>query len=138
MCSTLHRENLSSKYVSEFFGLKDSIYVKRRQGRDREVHICKIDINEYEQYLNHMYEKLAVLYGYNPQNKIVSRDTTRSILEEQLAYEIQEINRLNKINMHANNYTGSIGKMSKTTKIDILRLKLQELDKNINEDRGER
>ena len=42
LCSTLHRENLSSKYVSEFFGLKDSLYVNRRQGRDREVHICRI------------------------------------------------------------------------------------------------
>ena len=34
LCSTLHRDNLSSKYVSEFFGLTDSLYVKRRDGRD--------------------------------------------------------------------------------------------------------
>ena len=29
LCSTLHRDNLSSKYVSEFLGLTDSLYVKR-------------------------------------------------------------------------------------------------------------
>lgn len=48
LCSTLHRNNLSSKYVSEFFGLKDSLYVKRRDGRNREVHICKIDRKDYK------------------------------------------------------------------------------------------
>lgn len=48
LCSTLHRNNLSSKYVSEFFGLTDSLYVKRRDGRNREVHICKIDRKDYK------------------------------------------------------------------------------------------
>ena len=48
LCSTLHRDNLSSKYVSEFFGLTDSLYVRRRDGRDREVHICRVGRDEYK------------------------------------------------------------------------------------------
>ncbi|MBQ9658896.1 MAG: hypothetical protein IJV31_09075 [Clostridia bacterium] len=69
LCSTLHRDNLSSKYVSEFFGLTDSLFVNRRQGRDREVHICNIPRENFEDYLSNMEKKLAVLYGYNPNRK---------------------------------------------------------------------
>lgn len=96
LCSTLHRDNLSSKYVSEFFGLKDSLYVNRRQGRDREVHICKIDREQAMEYLTHMSDRLAVLYGYNPNNKHISQAVRKSILQEQLNYEEQERKRLVK------------------------------------------
>ena len=96
LCSTLHRDNLSSKYVSEFFGLKDSLYVNRRQGRDREVHICKIDREQAMEYLTHMSDRLAVLYGYNPNNKHISQAVKKSILQEQLNYEEQERKRLVK------------------------------------------
>ena len=96
LCSTLHRDNLSSKYVSEFFGLKDSLYVNRRQGRDREVHICKIDREQAMEYLPHMSDRLAVLYGYNPNNKHISQAVRKSILQEQLNYEEQERKRLVK------------------------------------------
>ena len=96
LCSTLHRDNLSSKDVSEFFGLKDSLYVNRRQGRDREVHICKIDREQAMEYLTHMSDRLAVLYGYNPNNKHISQAVRKSILQEQLNYEEQERKRLVK------------------------------------------
>lgn len=96
LCSTLHRANLSSKYVSEFFGLKDSLYVKRRDGRNREVHICGISREDYPNYIRHMQEKLAVLYGYNPEHLTVSPENEISILQEQLSYEKGEINRIKK------------------------------------------
>ena len=69
LCSTLHRDNLSSKYISEFFGLEDNIYLQRRQGRNREVHICKIDRKDYKNYLEKMQDKLILMYNYNPDNK---------------------------------------------------------------------
>lgn len=94
LCSTLHRDNLSSKYVSEFFGLKDSLYVNRRQGRDREVHICKIAREDAIEYLTHMSDKLAVLYGYNPSNKKIKAKVKQEILQEQLEYEEKERKRL--------------------------------------------
>mgnify|MGYP007003731958 CR=1 FL=1 len=96
LCSTLHRDNLSSKYVSEFFGLKDSLYVNRRKGRDREVHIAKIPREQAMEYLVSMSDKLAVLYGYNPNNKHISNNTKKRVLEEQLKYEEDEHNRLKK------------------------------------------
>lgn len=94
LCSTLHRDNLSSKYVSEFFGLTDSLYVNRRQGRDREVHICKIPREKAMEYLTAISDKLAVLYDYNPQNKHISETTKRKVLKEQLEYEKREHDRL--------------------------------------------
>ena len=96
LCSTLHRANLSSKYVSEFFGLRDSLYVKRRDGRNREVHICGISREDYPSYIQHMQEKLAILYGYNPEHLIVSPENELSILEEQLTYEKGELSRMKK------------------------------------------
>lgn len=96
LCSTLHRDNLSSKYVSEFFGLTDSLYVNRRQGRDREVHICRIPREQAMEYLTNMSDKLAVLYGYNPNNKKISNSTRKKILQEQLNYELKEHKRLVK------------------------------------------
>ncbi len=127
LCSTLHRENLSSKYVSEFFGLKDSLFVKRRQGRDREVHICKIEREKADKYLNKMENKLAVLYDYNPKNKTILNSERREILEEQLKIELDEINRIDKIKQNSMNYKGNINVCSKSKKIDILMLKLEEL-----------
>lgn len=103
LCSTLHRANLSSKYVSEFFGLKDSLYVKRRDGRNREVHICGISREDYPNYIRHMQEKLAVLYGYNPEHLTVSPENEISILQEQLSYEKGEINRIKKAKSSASN-----------------------------------
>lgn len=94
LCSTLHRDNLSSKYVSEFFGLTDSVFVNRRQGRDREVHICRVPREQAMEYLTHISDKLAVLYGYNPDNKHISESTQISILKEQLEYELKEHKRL--------------------------------------------
>jgi hypothetical protein len=98
LVSTLHRDNLSSKYVSEFFGLKDNLFVTRRTGRDREVHICKIEKNEIQQYLNEIEKKLIVLYNYNPRAIKVSDEDRKRILEGQLEYETAEKERLEKIN----------------------------------------
>lgn len=94
LCSTLHKDNFSSKYVSEFFGLIDHLYVNRRQGRDREVHICRIMREDAQIYIEHIESKLAVLYGYNPNNKTISNDEKIAILEEQLQYEKDEVSRL--------------------------------------------
>lgn len=94
LCSTLHRDNLSSKYVSEFFGLEDSLYVNRRQGRDREVHICRVPREKAIEYLSSISDKLAVLYKYNPNHKHISEGTVRRVLSEQLQYERKEYERL--------------------------------------------
>lgn len=101
LCSTLHRDNVSSKYVSEFFDLKDSIFVNRRFGRDREVHITRVKRDEAQEYLKHMAEKLAVLYGYNPENIEISNEKKVQILNEQKAYEKAEFHRLNRIRNRA-------------------------------------
>lgn len=139
LCSTLHRKNLSSKYVSEFFGLTDSLFVKRRQGRDREVHICRIDRENYLEYLKHMEEKLIVLYGYNPNNISLSTKRKKEIVNEQLRYEKAEFKRLNKIRHDSENkrYTGShIEDMeSKLDKIRKLRVKINSLSEESIGDR---
>ena len=139
LCSTLHRKNLSSKYVSEFFGLTDSLFVKRRQGRDREVHICRIDRENYLEYLKHMEEKLIVLYGYNPNNISLSTKRKQEIVNEQLRYEKAEFKRLNKIRHDSENkrYTGShIEDMeSKLDKIRKLRVKINSLSEESIGDR---
>lgn len=139
LCSTLHRKNLSSKYVSEFFGLTDSLFVKRRQGRDREVHICRIDRENYLEYLKHMEEKLIVLYGYNPNNISLPIKRKQEIFNEQLRYEKSEFKRLNRIRHDSENkrYTGShIEDMkSKLEKIRRLRKKIKSLSEESIGDR---
>ena len=126
LCSTLHRDNISSKYVSEFFGLKDSLYVQRRHGRNREVHICKITRNEYVRYLEKMEDKLITLYEYNPNNKSVSDDKRLEILEEQLKYEKRQIEDL-KVKSRGT-YKGNFnGITRKTKKIEELELKAREI-----------
>ena len=94
LCSTLHRNNLSSKYVSEFFELKDNLYVKRREGREREVHITRVSREEKDNYLNRMEEKIAVLYGYNPNNLQISPERRKQIIRLQRDYELKEYGRL--------------------------------------------
>lgn len=133
LCSTLHRNNLSSKYVSEFFGLTDSLYVNRRKGRDREVHICRIPREQGMEYLTSMSDKLAVLYGYNPNNKHISESTRKRVLEEQLQYEENEHNRLVNARATDKNFSGINVKFidSKLQKIKRLRKQIQELSLNI-------
>ena len=129
LASTLHEENLSSKYVSDFFGLTDYLFVNRRNGRDRQVHICKIKREEVNVYLENMEKKIAVLYGYNPRNIKITESEKMQIIEEQLNYEIQELNRLNgvKDDFKAKKYTGYIkGKKSKIEKLKAVLAKIQE------------
>ena len=127
LCSTLHRDNLSSKYVSEFFGLTDSLYVNRRQGRDREVHICRIPREHAMEYLVEMSNKLAVLYGYNPNQKHISESTRRIVLEQQLEYEQREFERLNKARSSDKKFNGINVKFidSKLQKIKNLKQNLE-------------
>lgn len=106
LCSTLHRDNLSSKYVSEFFGLTDSLYVNRRQGRDREVHICRISREEAMEYLTSIADKLAVLYGYNPNHKNIPESTVRQVLLSQLIYERKEFLRLKSAKSNNKKFSG--------------------------------
>lgn len=139
LCSTLHRDNISSKYVSEFFGLKDSLYVQRRNGRNREVHICKISRDEYEDYLNNMEDKLVTLYGYNPQNKKISDQKRLNIIEEQIKYENEQIESL-KVKSQGK-YKGSFdGLTRKTKKIQELKEKAKIIHsriKNELDDKGQ-
>ena len=124
LVSTLHRDNLSSKYVSEFFGLKDNLFVKRRTGRNREVHICKIDRNKIREYLEETEKKLIVLYNYNPKGITVNDEDKKRIYNEQLAYEVKELARLEKIGN--SKYAGYV-KMKKN-KISKLQKKVSEFE----------
>lgn len=130
LCSTLHRDNLSSKYVSEFFGLTDSLYVNRRQGRDREVHICKISREQALEYLTQISDKLAVLYGYNPNQKHISESTKMRVLKEQLEYEKREHERLTRARATDKNFSGINVKFikSKLQKIKDLQKRIQQVD----------
>lgn len=122
LCSTLHRDNVSSKYVSEFFCLKDSLYVQRRNGRNREVHICKITRDEYKQYLDDIEDKLITLYGYNSGNKKVPDNKMLDIIKEQLKYEEEQVENLNV--KSTGSYRGSFnGLTRKTEKIQELKEK---------------
>ena len=135
LCSTLHRDNLSSKYVSEFFGLKDSLYVNRRQGRDREVHICRIPREKAMEYLTDMYDKIAVLYGYNPNNKNIPASRQLQILQEQLEYEEKEKKRLIKAKTIDGKLKGINHKFIPEKERKVLRLK-QRIQKVENSQQG--
>ena len=130
LCSTLHRDNLSSKYVSEFFGLTDSLYVNRRQGRDREVHICRIPREQAMEYLTEMSYKLAVLYGYNPNQKHITESIRRKILEQQLEYEEKEFARLTRAKSTDKKFNGINVKFieSKLQKIAQLKQTIEKLN----------
>lgn len=135
LCSTLHKDNLSSKYVSEFFGLTDNIFVKRRTNRDREIHICAIEKLKIDSYLEHIENKLIVLYKYNPKNKIISSEEEQLILTEQLEYEKSQYRRLNKIRNNNKNYKGDLKDIqSKLNKMGDLKVKLNKL-KTLQKDR---
>lgn len=125
--STLHEENLSSKYVSEFFGLKDYIFVNRRNGRDRQVHICGVKREDVPEYINKMEKKIAVLYGYNPNKIKISDEERTEIIQEQIKYETDEISRLNSIKDigKKKKFSGFI--KGKKTKIDSLHKLLEEI-----------
>lgn len=105
LVSTLHEENLSSKYVSEFFGLKDYLFLNRRSGRDRQVHIWGMKREEFPKYIATMEKKIAVLYDYNPSKILITEEERRKIIQEQIEYEVQELQRLKGIK--------DIGKMKK-------------------------
>ncbi len=120
LVSTLHEDNLSSKYVSEFFGLKDYLFVNRRNGRDRQVHIFGMKREEVPEYINKMEKKVAVLYNYNPNNIQITETERAEIIQEQMNYELNELQRLKGIKSpDSKKYTGYI--RGKETKIEILR-----------------
>ena len=133
LCSTLHRDNLSSKYVSEFFGLTDSLYVNRRQGRDREVHICRIQREQAMEYLTSISDKLALLYGYNPNRKHISEQVRRKVLREQLKYERKEYDRLVKARTIDKTFNGINVKFieSKLRKIQRLSQEIEQLNPEV-------
>ncbi len=140
LCSTLHRDNLSSKYVSEFFGLTDSLYVNRRQNRDREVHICKIPREKAITYLSSMSDKLAVLYGYNPTGRHISDSTKLKVLQEQLQYEKRELARLKKASSIKQTFSGPNVKFiaSKASKTQTLSNEIKTLKQKIKEQEGDK
>lgn len=133
LVSTLHEENLSSKYVSEFFGLKDYIFVNRRHGRDRQVHILGIKKQNVPFYIEQMEKNIAVLYGYNPNNIKISKKDREEIIKEQMEYEVNELQRLNSIKEFdvQKKYTGYI--KCKESKIQSL----QRLADCINQEQKE-
>lgn len=134
LCSTLHKENLSSKYVSEFFGLKDNLYVQRRHGRNREVHICKIDRKDANTYLEDIQDKLILLYGYNPTNKKLEPERKIDVLKNQFDYEIEEMYRLSSISKHKVSYVGGKldGLCSKIENVRRIHKMIKECEKNKN------
>ena len=119
LCSTLHRENVSSKYVSEFFGLMDSLYLERRQGRDREVHFTSVSREQYKSYIENIGKKLAVLYGYNPDRLQISKDEQIRITEEQIKYDYAELKRLESLEpkKESNLYKRLVGKKGKIKRL---------------------
>jgi len=136
LCSTLHRDNLPSKYVSEFFGLTDSLYVKRRQGRNREVHICRIPREQAMEYLTSISDKLAVLYGYNPSQKHISTSTRLKVLKEQLEYEKKQHSGLQKARATDKKFSGINVRFieGKAQKIKRLEQEIKEIEE---ENKGE-
>lgn len=97
LCSTLHKDNFPSKYVSEFFDLTDYVFVNRRQGRNREVHITRITRWEYMDYLDKMAAKLALFYGYNPDDREFSFELLSKVKREQYEYEKKELERIQSL-----------------------------------------
>lgn len=135
LTSTLHKDNFSSKYVSEFFGLKDNMYVNRRVGKDREVHICAIQREKVPEYLTKIQKKLVALYDYNPQGIIINNDEKISILKEQIKYESNELKRLWSINEDSNKYNNYIA--CKISKINKLYNKIEKINAKENYQRGD-
>lgn len=140
LVSTLHEDNVSSKCVSEFFGLKDYLFVNRRSGRDRQVHIHRIKREEVPEYIEQMEKKIAVLYGYNPNNIQISNGERIEILNSQINYEVGELQRLENIKDFSKKrrFTGYIA--GKRSKIDKLRKMVDDLGnyrKSGNENVGE-
>lgn len=127
LCSTLHRQNLSSKYVSEFFGLTDNVYVERRPGINREVHIVRVTEKEYPMYIESIEDKIAVLYGYNPEGKYISKTIQLNILKEQLIYEQDELNRL----LNDKTIVDEVDIDRKKKKIEKLKSEVNSLEKQI-------
>ena len=136
LVSTLHEDNLSSRYVSEFFGLNDYLFVNRRSGRDRQVHIFKITREDVPHYLNTMEKRIAVLYDYNPNNIKIKNNEKVEILEEQIQYETAELARLNGIEdgTKKRKFAGYI--VGKQNKIKLLKEQLSRL-KIYGEDEGD-
>lgn len=134
LCSTLHEENLSSKYVSEFFGLKDNISVKRREGRTREVHMHRIAREDKDKYLNDMENKFIVIYDYNPNNKHITPEEAKKVVEKQLAYEQEQYENLTGVKNTTQSYT--VRKLfyenSKAARIKDLTARLQVIRKKMN------
>lgn len=128
LVSTLHQENYSSKYVSEFFGLKDYLFVNRRNGRDRQVHICGIDKEKVPEYLKMMEKKIAVIYDYNPNKINISADEQKRILIEQIQYEAEELQKLKgaKSSDNSMKYSGLI--KNKKGKIQTYKAKFENLN----------
>lgn len=134
LCSTLHRANLSSKYVSEFFGLTDNVFVKRRNDRTREVHMCRIAREEKESYLDKMENKFITLYDYNPSGKEITLDEREAVIKEQIDYEREQYENLIGVKKTSKTYNGAQHGLdevtSKLDKIGRLKDKLKKLRKN--------
>lgn len=101
LASTLHQKNFASKRVSEFFGLEDYIFVNRRNGRDRQVHIFGMTREQIPEYLEKMEKKLAVIHNYNPngikltdkeKNDILKEDSfKRKLIKEEMEKDEMEL-----------------------------------------------
>ena len=81
------------------------------------------------EYINQMEKKIAVLYDYNPNNIQISEQEKISIVEQQLKYEIEELDRLKtyKKDGEGKKYSGYI--KCKQNKIESL-TKLKQKYKN--------
>lgn len=139
LCSTSHRENLSSKYISDFYGLNDLAYVKRRDGIPREVHIGRVSRENYKKFLNTKQKEMSVLYGYNPQNLEISATEKLEILQRQLKNEDNEYIRIKKARTeNGKRYTGAIDyENRKLDKKNELKRRIEEVQSEINAEQGQ-
>ena len=103
--------------------MKDYLFVNRRKGRDRQVHICGIEREKISEYLDKMEKKIAVLYKRNPNNIAISDKERIEILTEQIQYEEEQLNNLKKAKYidSGKRYTGFLlGKQSKIDKYNTM------------------
>ena len=88
---------------------------------------------EVPRYIEQMEKKIAVLYEYNPNNIEISDEERKQIIEEQIKYETEELNRLNSIRKldTSTKYTGYI--KCKESKIQSLQKLASNIKRNPNQ-----
>ena len=61
VCSTIHQDNYPSKKVTHSLGEFDVIYIKRKYGINREVHFCKIERKNLDEFIKNNEKRINIL-----------------------------------------------------------------------------